>query len=416
MSCSYVNKLTWGVAILLVLTVIACTAAYADGEAMPASSTTESLSAVEGAYVEVADEESGEKISLDLRGVDLRDALSALAMEMNANIILLDPKPVKVNFQADNTTARQALELIIQSQELAYLQNGQIIVVGPADKLKKDFFNQMILTRFSLFYIPPSEMKTLLGELGLDMTAITVNTNENAIWVQGTAQALKKVREIIYSVDNMENQVSLEHKTATLTQVSPERAVELLAGVGVELKRYVLLDNRLLVFDTEVLSRWEQVQTMIEQLDIQAANKNKVFVFQLKNIAAGDAADRLEEFGFSEVKTIAYNYDRFGHELMVICPPYLETQLRSALVSMDTTRQATRAPVLKESGENAHTRLSAMRDLLSELSGVPVAQLHISRNLSGDKDNPEYVLWVEETPDKIQLVKDLIDEMGDKKN
>jgi len=409
MSCSYLNKLTCGIVIalvLLILTVLACGTAYADGDVVQTSSTSESLSAVEGAY-----EESGKKISLDLRGVDLRDALSALAMEMNANIILLDPKPVKINFQADNITASQALELIIQSQSLTYLQNGRIIVVGPADKLKKDFFNQMILTRFSLFYIPASEMKSLLGELGLDLTSITVSTNENAIWVQGTVQSVKKVREVIYSVDNMENQVSLEHKTVTLTQISPERAVELLASAGVELKRYVLLDNRLLIFDPEVLSRWDQVQTMVEQLDIQAANKNKVFVLQLKNIVAGDAAKRLSEFGLSDVKTITYNYDRFGHELMVICPPYLETQLRSALVSMDVTRQVTRVPVMKEAGENANSKLSAKRSLLSDLSGVPVSKMHISRNLSGDNDNPEYVLWVEETPDKIQLIKDLISEM-----
>lgn len=254
-------------------------------------------------------------------------------------------------------------------------------------------------------------MKSLLGELGLDMTSVTVNTNQNAIWVQGTVQAVKKVREVIYSVDNMENQVSLEHKIVTLNQISPERAVELLASAGVELKRYVLLDNRLLVFDPEVLSRWDQVQTLLSQLDSQAANKNKVFVFQLKNIVAGDAADRLSEFGFSEVKTITYNYDRFGHELMVLCPPYLEAQLRSALVSMDVTRQATRVPVLKEGGETAHSKLNAMRSLLSDLSGVPVSKMHISRNISGDNDNPEYVLWVEETPDKSQLIKDLIDEI-----
>lgn len=149
MSCLYVNKHTNGIVIslvFLILTFLACGPAYADGDAVPMFSTSESLSAVEGIY-----DESGEKISLDLRGVDLRDALSALAIKMNANIILLDPKPVKINFQADNITARQALELIIQSQGLTYLQNGQIIMVGPADKLKKDFFNQMILTRFNLF-------------------------------------------------------------------------------------------------------------------------------------------------------------------------------------------------------------------------------------------------------------------------
>ena len=354
----------------------------------------------------------GGKISMDVRDADLRDILSALAVTMGVNIILLETKPEKIDFKVENITARQALELIVQQRGLAYLQNGNTIVVGEPGKLKDDFFNQMILVKFDLFYIPSHEISELLSELGIEQDNILVYTNPRAIWVQGTAQSLQKVQQLINAVDTQENRLSLDYKILATTHISTGRVVELLDQVGIELERYVELDNRLLVFDRELFPHWEPVQELVQQLDGPAANEHKAFVYHLKNIVAGDAAERLDEFGFSEVKGITYNYDRFSKELLVICPPNLEARVRSALVSLDQTRQKTKVPVLTESGEKARNRVHAMRDLLSELSGVSISDMHISRNLSGDRDNPKYVLWVEETPDKAQLIKDLIDEMG----
>ncbi len=355
---------------------------------------------------------NNERISLDFRGVDIRDVLSALAIKMGVDIIKVDAKPVEINFKANNITPLQAMELIIEGQGLTYLQNGQIILVGTPGTLKANYFDQMILTRFSLYYVPADKIKELIGTLGVEQVSVTVDTNQNLIWVQGTAQVLKKVRELIYAVDTEDSQLSLEYKTLTLTQIPTDRAVELLKNVGIELKRYVQLDNRLLVFDSELFSRWDKIEKLVKELDIPAAGIRKVFVYQLKNVTAGYAAERLSSFNFAdEVKTVTYNYEKFGKELLVICPPNLVTPVRSALVSLDTTRQKTKVPVLTTTGEKARQSLYAKINLLSELSGISSANFHVSNNLSGDNNNPEYVLWVEETPDNVQLVKDLIEEM-----
>jgi len=380
-----------------------------------ASGSGNALPALAGAEypVDSAFAINNERISLDFRGVDIRDVLSALAIKMGVDIILVDAEPVDINFKANNITPLQAMELIIEGQGLTYLQNGEIMLVGTPDILQNNFFDQMILTRFSLYYVPADKIKELIGTLGVEQVSVTVDTNQNLIWVQGTAQVLKKVRELIYAVDTEDSQLSLAYKTLTLTQIPTDRAVELLKGVGIELKRYVQLDNRLLVFDSELFSRWDKIDALVKELDIPAAGKQKVFVYQLKNVTAGYAAERLTSFNIGgDVKTVTYNYEKFGKELLVICPPHLETPVRSALVSLDTTRQKTRVPVLTATGEKAHASLNAKRNLLSELSGISLANFHISNNLSGDSKNPEYVLWVEETPDNVQLVKDLIGEMG----
>ncbi|BAF59334.1 hypothetical membrane protein [Pelotomaculum thermopropionicum SI] len=362
----------------------------------------------------------GGTVSLDLRGADLRDVLSALAIKLGVNIVVVNTKPVEVNLKADGVTARQALEMVVQSNGLAYLQSGDLIVVGEAGSLRKDFFSQMILTRFDTWYVPAAKIIAMIKELGLDdsLKVLSIDTNPNVFWAQGTVQSLRKVRELVSAVDTAENresavssQVPLEYRTLTLTQIPPSRAVELLKEAGVEITHCLKLDNRLLVFDRTLFPMWDQVESLVAQLDIQPANKYKVFVYQLKNIVAADAAARLKEFGFEDVKTVTYSNDRFGRELLVICPPYLETSVRSALSSLDGVRSKTKMPVLTMTGTSSYEGLVAVRELLSELSDVPIGSFSISRNLSGDEDNPVYALWVEETPDRIMLIKDLIGEL-----
>ena len=355
---------------------------------------------------------SGQKITMDVRGIDLRDLLSALAVQMGVNIVLVESTSPKVSLQLKDTTPREALEVAIQSQGLAYTQQGDIIVVGKPETLKKDFFSQMVLTRFNTYFITAPELDKLIKDLGIPLRSVKLESNPNVIWCQGTVEELKKVRELIYAVDTVENQQTLEFRTLNLTQISPDRAVEILYQAGIPVQYFVLLDNRLLVFDRALFPRWGQVEQLFKSLDVPEAANQRVFVYQLKNIAAGDAAERLSQFGFYGVTAITSNIDKFSREIIVMCPPHLESQVRNVLTVLDGTRQKVRVPVHTLSGKGAHSGLNSMRSLLSQMSGVPVGSMYISGNLSGDSDLPEYVLWVEETPDKIQLIKDLIEEMN----
>ena len=375
---------------------------------------------VAGVTNSIFESDSGPKITLDVRDIEIKDLLSGLAIKMGVSMVLIENTSARVSFQFQDTSAYQAFELVIQSQGLDYLQQGDIIIVGRPEALKKDFFNQMVLTRFDTYYITSGKLVELIGNLGLTVQNVTTDS-PNVIWAQGTVQELKKVRELIYAVDTAENQLSTEYKTLTLTQISPDRAVEMLGDAGIELKNYFFLNNQLLVFDRELFPRWGQIEELFKGLDVPSAVKQKVFVYQLKNIVAADAAKGLGEFEYEGVKAIIseneqFSRDKFSREVIVICPPHLESQVRNTLIVLDGSRQKVRVPVDKLSGKGAHAGLNARRSLLSELSGVPVGSMYISGNLSGDSDNPEHVLWVEETPDKIELIKNLISEMkGEKK-
>ncbi len=70
-----------------------------------------------------------------------------------------------------------------------------------------------------------------------------------------------------------------------------------------------------------------------------------------------------------------------------------------------------RVPVASASGENATARLDSQRKVLAELTGVSAGRMSISGNLSGDSDNPHHILWVEESPAKVEAVLNMVEKI-----
>ena len=354
-----------------------------------------------------------ETITIDVRDADTREVLSALAIKMGVSIIMA-ADPGRITFKVEDVSPVRALELLLQSQNLAYLREGNVIVVGCPDTLHEHFFKQLILTRFDLFFVKACEVKGVIEkELGLPVKSVVFDNNPHAIWVQGTPQAIAKVRELVTAVDIPENEaLTLDFRTVYAKQLSPTRLLELLSQTGLSPTRFVVLKNRLLVFDRDILNRWAEVEELVRTLDCLDARAQTVFLFRLENITAQDAEARLGVFGFDDVQTITFNYPEFSQEILVVCPPEMENEVRTALISLDGAREKIRVPVARAEGEHAMSELNAKRHLISELTGVPVSQMHISRNLSGDSQNPFRVLWVEETPEKVKQIEEVLAKIG----
>ncbi|MTV49383.1 energy transducer TonB [Heliobacillus mobilis] len=353
-------------------------------------------------------------ITLDIRGADLRDVLSALALKMGMNMVLVDTAPTEVNINLKNVPVVKALEQIMQSYGLNYVQYDGMIVIGKPETLQSGFYNEMILTRIDTNYVTSDKLVALIGQLGIPVKVFSVEGQPNKVWLQGTVQGLKKAKELIESVD-VEGRTSLEldYRTLEVAQIPPQRAVELLDKIGITLKHYVILDRRILVFDSNLFSQWEQISTVLQQFDNQDGKEQKTFVYQLRNIVAKDAKGRLDQVGIKDVKVVIPNSEQFARDVIIVCPPYAETQVRNILSGLDVSLTKVKAPVAYS---NSSQTLNEARDLASEMSGVSLGSFHISNNLKprSDEQNSKYILWVEETPDRIQLIKDLLKDVVDK--
>jgi len=122
-------------------------------------------------------------------------------------------------------------------------------------------------------------------------------------------------------------------------------------------------------------------------------------------------AERLSVFEFPDVRTVVLSYPEFTRQLLVMTPAALETRVRNAIRELDGIQPMLRIPVASANGQNARSKLEAQQHLLAELTDIPLSAMHISDDLSGlgDHDHGALILWVEATPDNINLIKNMVD-------
>ena len=143
-------------------------------------------------------------ISLDVRDANLLDVLSLLAYKLDVNIIFLG-EPGRVTIKIENLSPLTTFQLILQKEGLDYLVVGGNYIVAERGRLYENYTNRMLLTRYNLFYVSASAMQGYISELGFPLQSLAIDSNQQDLWMQGTPVALAKARQLINSLDIMEN-------------------------------------------------------------------------------------------------------------------------------------------------------------------------------------------------------------------
>lgn len=145
-----------------------------------------------------------DRISLNVQDADLLDVLSMLAYKLDANIIYLE-EPRTITIKTSVLSPLTTLQIVLQKEGLDYLTLGRNYIVGERGRLYEDFTNRMFLCRYDLFYVSASDMESYIEELGMPVQSLSVDSNQKAIWMQGTPMTLGKARELINTLDVMDN-------------------------------------------------------------------------------------------------------------------------------------------------------------------------------------------------------------------
>jgi len=145
-----------------------------------------------------------EYMSLDVRDANLLDVLSLIAHKLDGNIIFLE-EPTEITIKTSELSPITTLQTVLQKEGLDYLTIGRNYIVGDRDRLYEDFANRMYLSRFNLFYVSAQEMENFIEEFNVPVESITIDANQQSLWMQGSPMALGKAREVINSLDVMEN-------------------------------------------------------------------------------------------------------------------------------------------------------------------------------------------------------------------
>jgi type IV pilus assembly protein PilQ len=160
--------------------------------------------------------ESGPRphLNLNLREVEIRDALSAIAMEYKLNIVTTTDVQGKITLHLFESPLEQALGAIARAGGFAYKEEKAIHYIY---KPEKDSVSQDLeMKLFKIKFIEMDKIKEVLDALP-GVRPVQVHENTQTVLVEDTPENLAKIGKIIRFWDQVPKQVLIEAKILEVT-------------------------------------------------------------------------------------------------------------------------------------------------------------------------------------------------------
>lgn len=176
----------------------------------------------------------GEKISLNFQNIPVRELLYVFADITGFNIFVADNVAGSVSLRLNDVPWDQALEIVMQQQNLAMRKNGNVIQIGRAAELAKQEEDSLKARQaltdleptktesFQVNYQKADAISRLLTDpkqpvLSKRGTAV-VDAYTNRIFVTDTPGRLNDVRQLVSAIDIPARQVLIEAKFVQATK------------------------------------------------------------------------------------------------------------------------------------------------------------------------------------------------------
>jgi type IV pilus assembly protein PilQ len=171
---------------------------------------------------------TGERLSLNFQDIEVRAVLQVLAEFTGLNIVASDSVSGNLTLRLKNVPWDQALDIILKSKGLAKRQNGNVIMVAPAEelaareKLELEAQKQVsdlapLQTEYmQVNYAKASDIATLLKQdqnsLMSERGNVTVDERTNTLLVRDTPENLSNIRQLVSKLDIPVRQVLIESR------------------------------------------------------------------------------------------------------------------------------------------------------------------------------------------------------------
>ena len=174
----------------------------------------------------------GRLINLSLIDTDIRDALSALAMDQEINIATATEVSGKISVHLYQVTLEKALHAITLAGGFSYHKHGDVYYIYKPKKAKDPQIDRLEMRIFQLQYTDVDKVQEVLGGLpGIRM--LKFHEPSKTIIVEDTPENIKKVEKIIAHWDTMPKQVMIEARILEITLTDEmELGVEWAAILG----------------------------------------------------------------------------------------------------------------------------------------------------------------------------------------
>lgn len=208
-----------------------------------------------------------ERISLDLKGIDIAEIFRILSQKMGVTIVPSKNVTGRVNVYLNNLTVDNALDVLLSSQNLACERSLDVINVMTAAEYEKlygkKYHDKRKTVQFKIKYAKPAIVFNALSQLKSNIGKLIVDEASGTVIVIDIPEKLEFMCGIVDEIDR-----PLQTKVFHLNHATPKDIKSHLAGVVTDGISEVIVDERVnKVAVTDLPTKMQKISRIIEEMD-----------------------------------------------------------------------------------------------------------------------------------------------------
>lgn len=221
---------------------------------------------------------TGQRISLDLKGVDILDVLKLLSQKSGLNFVAGRNVAGRVTIFVSDVDVWQAFERIIDANDLAYERQGDIVTVMAARDYEliygEKFQERKERLVLPLRYAKAVQVANALNQLKSAVGQVVADEASNTLVVSDVPARLQQMQEVLGKLDRP-TRMQVYHLNYTDAEQLKEKVQDLLTPIGTV--TFDARTNTAIITDlTEVMDRIDQLVRAFDTPDGQVLIEAKI--------------------------------------------------------------------------------------------------------------------------------------------
>jgi type II secretory pathway component GspD/PulD (secretin) len=235
-----------------------------------AESDSLSSLAQDAALAETKNNKDNDRISLDLKGIEINELFKVLSIKSGITIVTSPEVKGRVTVFMDNLTFADALDVVVTMQNLAYERKNNVVKIMTAAEYEKIFgkkYSENKVTRtFRLTYSKPANVLSVINSLKSDVGKIISDEATGTIIVIDAPQSVAVIADAIKELDQPLDMIVFNINYAKFVDLKNFLNDLITPGVG-----KIIVDERsakVMVYDLP--QRLERIKKLMLEFDEQS--------------------------------------------------------------------------------------------------------------------------------------------------
>ncbi|MFC1807796.1 secretin N-terminal domain-containing protein [Candidatus Omnitrophota bacterium] len=207
-------------------------------------------------------------ISLDLRNIDVIDALKFLALKASLNLVSTKNVSGRVTLSVDSVRVQDIFDIMLRSNELAYMKQGNIYNVMTENEYRtlfgQSFSDMRVVKTFRLDYVIPEQGFSLFDTLKSSIGRVLVEPDSGAVVIMDTPEKIREIEKALAAFEQQNDVKVYDLKYANAKDVE-EQLKHQLDGKKVGSIKADERTNQVIV--QTLPDRMKDIDMMVEALD-----------------------------------------------------------------------------------------------------------------------------------------------------